>query len=411
MKKLATLKTRIVYFFCGYLAILLMLYSGALFGMLHMSEDQVFKRQVKDIANIVERNLEESGELPNHLPKYITAYEGLSNVPSELKGYIAGLRSGYHEIDGDGFDYHISIVDIPTRDRILYVFYDVASIETTDRFEMLILLGLTSAGLIVLAIGWSLAKSVSKRILNPIVKLAQEVQSLSPDDLTTRLHYNSTKDEVGTLVNTINRLLESVSDFTTREREFTAHASHELRTPVTVIKGAVEIIKSRSNEKTTVIQQPLSRIGRAVSEMEKLIETFLLLARQGEKPDEDEWCDLSAVITGVVESCRHILEGKPVEVTLNIPGSLTVQAPESLTSIAVSNLIRNSFMYTQEGNVDISIAKDRIFVRDSGPGIDPAQQGKGLGLTIVKRLCERLNWNFNIVSQQGKGTSAELRFA
>lgn len=410
MRKLATLKTRIIYFFCGYLAILLMVYSGALFGMLHINEDQLFKRQVKNMADIVERSLEETGKLPNHLPNNFAAYEGLSNVPSELKGYIADLRPGYHEIDSDGLDYHVEIIDIAARDRILYVFYDVRSFETTEIFDTLIVSALISAGLIVLAIGWSLAKSVSNRILNPIVKLAQKVRSLSPDDLTTRLHYDSTKDEVGTLVDTINRLLERVSDFTTREREFTAHASHELRTPVTVIQGAVEVIRNRSGEETIAIEKPLSRIERAVSEMDKLIEIFLLLARQGQTPDEDKQCDLSATVRKVVDSCRYILGNKPVDVNLILPDSLIVQAPESLVSITVGNLVRNSFMYTSEGKVDISVHEDRVVISDNGPGIDPAQKGKGLGLTIVKRLCERMKWGFNITSHAGEGTRVELFF-
>lgn len=177
-----------------------------------------------------------------------------------------------------------------------------------------------------------------------------------------------------------------------------------------MIKGAVEIIKGRIDLKSPKTGHPLLRIERAISEMESLIETFLFLARHGQKPDEDTRCDLVVVVNTVVDSCRHLLESKPVDINLSIPDSQIVQAPESLVSIAIGNLVRNAFMYIDEGKVEISVLKDKLVVQDNGPGIDPAQQGKGLGLTIVRRLCERMQWTFNIVSRQGDGTRAELIF-
>jgi signal transduction histidine kinase len=106
----------------------------------------------------------------------------------------------------------------------------------------------------------------------------------------------------------------------------------------------------------------------------------------------------------------HILENKPVEVTVHTLGSLTVQAPSSLVTIALGNLVRNAFMYTKKGKVEITLLEDRVIILDSGPGIDPSWQGKGLGLTIVKRLCERMSWQFIITGPHGEGTRAELIF-
>jgi signal transduction histidine kinase len=341
---------------------------------------------------------------------HITLYENISNVPEELRGFVENHGPGVFEIVGKDFDYHAALTKIGTENQLVYIFYNTGSIQSKESLESFITIALLVIGLVVVLMGWFLAKSVSNRILNPIVKLAHEVQLLSPDDSTTRLQYSATKDEVGTLVNTINRLLKKISEFTTREREFTSHASHELRTPVTVIKGAIEIIKEREENRESRIWQPLSRVERAVSEMEKLIKTFLLLARQGEKPDMNEKCNLSDIIKDVVESNRHILKNKIIKVNLNIPDSFVIQAPASLVSIAVANLVRNAFMYTSEGKVEISLHKDRVVISDNGPGIDTAQEGKGLGLTIVKRLCERMKWEFNITSHANEGTCVELIF-
>jgi signal transduction histidine kinase len=410
MKKPQTLRSRIIFFFCGYLTILFLIYSVALEGIFRISEDLVFSRQLEEISKNIKSNIEEYGKEPVDLPEHISVYHHFSDIPLFLRKYIKNRESGIVEIVGKEYNYHASILKIEQHPEPIYIFYNTGTMQADDTFESIMILSLIAITFLVGIIGFLLAWSVSNRILNPIVKLAHEVEMLSPDETSARLHYGTTKDEIGTLVSTINRLLEKISEYTIREREFTAHASHELRTPVTVIKGAVEVIRNRSGEETTLFQQPLSRIERAVSEMEKLIETFLLLARQGQKPGEDEQCDLSATVRKVVDSCRHIIGNKPVHVKLMLPDSLAVQAPESLVSIAVGNLVRNSFMYTSEGKVDISVHKDRVVISDNGPGIDPAQEGKGLGLTIVKRLCERMKWSFTIISNAGEGTCVELIF-
>ncbi|MGD9158369.1 MAG: HAMP domain-containing sensor histidine kinase [Desulfobacteraceae bacterium] len=410
MIKPQTLNARIIFFFCGYLTILLLIYSSALIIMFRFAEDMVFKRQLTEISGSVKEHMEKYGKMPLDLPRHISVFQDLPSIPQHLRSYIISREPGIIEINGDDFNYHAAILKIQPGNRVIYILYDTGTIEANERFESIIILALLVLTSTVVIIGLLLAKSVSNRILNPIIKLAKEVEALAPDDTSTRLHYTTAKDEVGTLVRTINQLLGRISEFTRREREFTAHASHELRTPVTVIKGAVEIIKNRNNDTKSGIKQPLSRVERAVSEMEKLIETFLLLARQGQKPGEDESCDLSAVIKNVLDACLHILGNKPVDVNLNIPDSQIVQAPASLVSIAVGNLVRNAFMYTGEGKVDVSAYNDRVVIKDSGPGIDPAQEGKGLGLTIVKRICERLGWQFKITSHRNGGTCAELVF-
>ncbi|MDY6987319.1 MAG: HAMP domain-containing sensor histidine kinase [Thermodesulfobacteriota bacterium] len=410
MKKPQTLRSRIVLYFCGYLAVLLTAYSAALYGMVRISEDLAFNRQLSEIADGILRHVEESGEIPLFLPMHVTAYSGLSSVPPELRDLVANRQPGVFEIS-DEADYHAALVPIPSTGRMLYVFYDVASMEATEQHETFMIIGVTGLGLGLLFMGWILARSVSNRILNPISGLAKEVQSLSLDKDTVGLGSYTAPDEVGTLAGTIDQLLKRISAFTRREREFTSHASHELRTPVTVIRGAVEILKGRSHEKDQAIRRPLARIERAVTDMEMLIDTFLLLARQGQDPDKEETCHLPAVVKEVVASYQHLLEEKPVEVAVRTADAGTVRAPSSLVTIALGNLVRNAFQYTMTGKVEILALADGVRVHDSGPGIDADQQGGGLGLTIVERLCERMNWRFVITGAPGEGTRADLIFS
>ncbi len=411
MKNQQTLRSRIVLFFCGFLAVLLPIYSAAIYGMLIFSEDLAFARQLDENAGRIIQHVEKHGELPDFLPMHITAYSDLADVPLYLQGQVADHEPGSFEINGDNLDFHAALVLLPTTEQMLYIFYDVASIESTEQLQSAMMLYLSVAGVIVLCLGRILARTLANRILNPITELADEVQSLSLDGDTVELRSSVTPDEVGVLVATINQLSQRIAKFTRREREFTAHVSHELRTPVTVIKGAVEILQSRDVLTDQTIQRPLERIERASADMEMVIDTFLLLARQGEMPNKEETCDLPLVVSKVVDSYRHMLAAKPVAIEVDTTDSGALSVPESLVTIALGNLVRNAFSYTLQGKVEIIACADRIRVVDSGPGIDPSRVGRGLGLTIVERLCERTGWQFEVSGRDGGGTQAELIFA
>jgi signal transduction histidine kinase len=405
-----TLRSRIVFYVCGYLAVLLIVYSAGISGMLKISEDLAFNRQLSETADRVARHVEEHGEIPAHLPFHISAYIDISNVPQPLKAFVTHRSPGVFEVADDA-DYHAAIIPILSTGQKLFVFYDVSSIEINDWFEYYIIIALIGIGAGIFILGWLLTRSLSNHILNPLSELAEAVQSISPDEPARELSSFSSPDEIGMLSEKINQLLKRISDFTRREREFTSHASHELRTPVSVIKTAVEVLRRRTKESDFGIVQPLARIERSVTDIEMLINTFLMLARQGHGTDSDESSDLKRVAEHVVETYRYLLESKPVEVNILAPDAVCIKAPESLVTIALGNLVRNAFAYTMEGSVEIIVSPDRISVSDSGPGMDDTGRKSGIGLTIVQRLCNRMNWQFTISGTPGKGTRAELIFS
>lgn len=410
MKRPRTLRSRIVLYFCGYLAVLLTLYSGALIGIFRISEDLIFERQLSEISDRIARHLETHGKIPDCLPMHISAYTDLTRVPSHLQPFVKNREPGILEFSGQAFSAHAAIVPLAAMGQTLFVFYDVGSIESSEQLESLMKLGLMILGSSVLFLGWILARSLSNRILTPVTELVATVRALPLDQDHATLDFDPTPDEVGTLARTISHLLKRISAFTRREREFTSHASHELRTPVSIIKGAMEIISNKIDRADLSLQRPMQRIGRAVTDIEMLIDTFLLLARQGQLPDKNETCSLAVVIEKVVADYRYLLANKPVEVNMRAADAGTLSAPPSIVTIALGNLVRNAFQYTIQGEVEIVALADRVRITDSGPGFDDARARGGLGLTIVKRLCKRMHWQFHILGRPGQGTSAELIF-
>jgi signal transduction histidine kinase len=410
MKGPQTLRARIILFFCGYMTVLLTIYSGTSIVMFRTAEDMAFNRQLSEISAGIARHVEVHGEIPDVLPMHTSAYLDLARVPPHLQKDIKDHTPGVFEIQGHKFSTHAAIIPIFSTGKTLYVLYDVESIESSEELESIIIIFMVILGLSIVFLGWILARSLANRILTPVSELATAVQTLPMNADGVELRFNPTPDEVGTLGKTITHLLKRISEFTRREREFTAHASHELRTPVTVIKGAMEILKGRSEEGQTAIRDPLARIERAVTDIELLIDTFLMLARQRQTPKQDEPCDVQEIINRIVSTNQYLLATKPVEVEVRTEEAEPLQAPVSVVTIALGNLIRNAFQYTMDGKIEIIVFSDRVSIIDNGPGINASRKSGGLGLTIVERLCEYMGWRFVIAGVPRKGTQVDLVF-
>jgi len=229
------------------------------------------------------------------------------------------------------------------------------------------------------------------------------------------------------LAKALEQYTDRIRSFVDRERTFTRDASHELRTPITVIRLAAAALLEHGALSPRARTQA-DRIQVAAHDMSELVEAFLLLAREGAQGLTGEPVDLAAVVATEIERARPLLERKPVTVESDFQSSLTLDAPERVLSILVGNLIRNAFHYTERGVVHVRLASGVLTIEDSGVGIQEEQvetllrpfergaasagaAGWGVGLTIVKRLVDRFGWDLALGSREGGGTRARVVFA
>ncbi len=388
-----TLRSRIAVHFFAYTLLLVLVYSLALLFVVYHVQDVALGRQLSSYADDIARYVETHSRVPENLPPNVTAFVGLSGVPSRLQPYLNGQDDCAFEINDDDLDFHVDVRRAAKIDSTIYVFYDVRSIDLAETYERYLQLWVAGIGICVLLAGFVAARFEASQLSAPLARLTAEVQDLSLHSPAPSLRHLESPDEIGTLARTIGDLLARVEAFTQREREFTSHASHELRTPAAVIKGAAEILEARAADDMG-IGEPTARIQRAVVEIETLIETFLLLARQHDRPAARA-CELRAITEDVVAAHRHLLNGKPVEVDVQARQAGTAHVAPAVASIAIGNLVRNAFMYTTEGRITLQVLTDRVILTNpvGGRGI---AKGEGLGLTIVRRLCERMGWTFTI---------------
>jgi signal transduction histidine kinase len=177
-------------------------------------------------------------------------------------------------------------------------------------------------------------------------------------------------------------------------------------------------------------QRALKRVQGANRDMEALVESFLILAREGDTGLPGEHFPASDVVRDEVEKVRPMVAGKPVELRVEQDADFELHAPSTVLAVMLGNLLRNACRYTDAGHVTVRVEPGRIEVSDTGIGMGPEELarafepfyrgaggqtggrevGQGIGLTIVQRLAERYGWPVRIDSEFGKGTRAEIRF-
>ena len=363
-----------------------------------------------------------------HLPdtRNLTGYLRSSTNQSPLPEGLADLGPGFHEMpSGRGFNSaHVSI----DGDQTLYLVFDG---ERVNHLALYFGLAPLAGVLVVLYVAAWLGYRLAGRAISPVVQLANTVGDLDPEapdpEAFSPERLPPQADlEVHALNDSLRTLIERVNAFVLRERNFTRDASHELRSPLTVIGLASDMLLTEQDLDRPARNSVL-RIKRAATDMQELTETLLLLARESDHGvSMDEVC-VNDVIREEFERSRNLIDAKPVEVEIHDSHQLKILASEKVVSVLIGNLLRNAFIYTDEGRVDIEIDQYEVRISDSGIGIPqqtlgnvfkpfvrgapPGRRGHGVGLSIVKRLADRFGWVVQIASTEGVGTQVTVIFA
>lgn len=344
-----------------------------------------------------------------------------ASLPTEL----VALGPGLHDID-TGAPMDTVYVDRRPAGTFIARF----SSDIVDKAILLTgLLGLLLSLAAVYLMSW-LTYRTSKRLVSPVSWLAEVVQRWDPRDpdgsTIAPAHLPADAgSEVRHLASALGAMADRVGDFVERERDFTRDASHELRTPLTVIRVATDLLLADPDISARQ-QRSLARVQRAGRDMEAVIEAFLILAREADIAPQSEAFDVIDVVHEELERVRAMVAGKPIEIELIEDASPRLYASRRVLNVMLGNLLSNAAHFTDTGCISVRVDSDRIEVRDTGIGMsveslerafDPfwradftREDGKGMGLSIVRRLGERFGWPVSLSSVEGEGTLATIRF-
>ena len=234
----------------------------------------------------------------------------------------------------------------------------------------------------------------------PLRKLERWSAKLSSDNSDSQvpeLRFH----EFDALANRLQYAFERMREGVEKEKLFLRHASHELRTPIAILSANLELIDrlTGDRERSEAEQASLVRQYRALDDIRLLIETLLWINRQSENLPKAEQIDLRRELDIIVDNYRYLLDARAVSLTVN-GSDEAISAPAAAVRIVLSNLVRNAFQYTVDGEVLIAIGPDQVAIENTNSADLDAdhiaegddEYGFGLGLELVSLICERFEW-------------------
>ncbi len=423
MKYTHSLRNRIIFSFCLFAAFLTLIYSILIRSAFFTAEDMVLENMLQtEVDNYLER-YKKDPSTPIPFSTYISSYHGTEKMPVFAKEMVLGLTEGIYETEGplsisEPKEYHVSVTKMPDRDEYLYLLYNESAFSANERIEMTLSGILLAISLVVIGAGAIIGVLMVRKVIAPVRELAAHVAGSDPENLPVNLSGRFANDEIGLLARNLEESMQRIQAFVDREKHFTRDASHELRTPVTVIKGALELIQQLPVYQEQSLQRPLNRIERSIHGMTQTIETFLWLAREESKQDNKQTCNVLSEVKNSFNEHKALFSYKQIQSEFIEVASPVIAGPPSVFKIVVDNLLRNAFTYTKKGMIKVTVLQYSIEVYNTEmmvrgatkDELDKASTGFGFGLAIVERLCDRFGWQLTLKVQDNNATAVKLNF-
>ena len=271
---------------------------------------------------------------------------------------------------------------------------------------------------------------ISRKILRPISTMTRTAQNIAIENMTSRIPVNPVDDELNELAKTFNNMLDRLQVGITQQQRFVSDASHELRTPATVIRGYSDVLMRWGAKDPDILQESIEAIHSEADNMQQLIEQLLFLARSDQKrqPLKMERLELSEIVEDVFHKTRQVTHTHEVKLSNN--DKATILADKVTIRQMLRIFIDNAIKYTPEGGtVKIDSVRNgnsiKLSVTDTGIGIAPENQekiferfyrvnashskqevsGTGLGLSIAKWIANQHHIKLEVESELDKGTT------
>ena len=383
-----------------------------------------FQLEERAIERVLESRLEAAIAAPEaHLLRRsrrvpnvrVLTSQALDGIPASL----FELEDGVHEYGRGQQEWFVALRTLDDGRRI-------AVVENTDALELrerVSRLTLAGGSLVTVYLALWLGFRISRRMLQPLERLADSVSGDRDFDASRRVDYGHANDEIGALASALQGYRERIISALQRERAFSADASHELRNPLAVILSSAELLAERASEDGT--RRAAQRIVDAALQMDRTVTTLLLLAREQVLDGHLEAVAVTDHVDAVVTRVRDEYPSSALEV--HHLGHPVIRSSPHALEVVVGNLVRNAVQHSGGGATRVWVHEDRLVIEDEGQGIpdhefprvlEPGVRGSGagghgtgLGLPLALRICERMGWRVSLRSAPGEGTRAELVFA
>ncbi len=327
---------------------------------------------------------------------------------------------------------NLRLVAIPVHHQgefIAVLFIARSTIEIQGFMTLLYWIG-GSLGLVSIVISAWAGYVMALRSFRPLIEINRTARAVAAGDLTRRLKSQAHDDEFIELVSALNTMFKALEDSFIAQKHFTGDASHELRIPLTILKGEIEVAL-RQERSTAEYQHTLRQNLTVIERMHRIVNDLLTLARAdaGQLEFVQDSVDFSLLLQEVQQQHLISYSQKRLHLMDDIEEDLQLIGDENALERVIYNLLNNAYKYSPEGatvRLQAKTEQGRIIVhiQDEGPGIDLDHQqhlfnrfyrsddardrkkgGVGLGLAICKRIIEGHGGDIKVNSQLGQGAT------
>ncbi|MCY6482859.1 HAMP domain-containing sensor histidine kinase [Clostridium aestuarii] len=439
-----TFKITFVYTFI--LSILLFLVSvGILFGFKFFLIEQT-RENVDKNSEIIVNKMKNISEIPEKLIYDTVLRENIEvNVfdinkkliytsikDNEYESYYIP-NINYSEVIRDTNNYEKLILNkgISVNDKIYYLQFS-KNLEEENEYFFILLTALVVLDIIIIIITMVVASKVSKKMLRPVDDMTKIVKAINIKNLDTRLNVNGSHDELKELAQTFNEMFDRIQESYERQNQFVSDASHELRTPIAVIQGYVNLLNRWGKNDKEVLEESIIAIKSESQNMKELVEKLLFLARADKKTQKVEKSEfyLDELVDEVFKETKLIDTNH--EIINKTDEKILIFADRKLLKQTLRIFIDNSIKFTAEkGSITVNAYSNKnkaiLVIEDTGIGIpkedipyvfnrfyrsDKSRSkdkgGTGLGLSIAKWIIAQHKGTINIKSVVDFGTKISI---
>jgi len=417
-KKFHSLSRRIVFQFCTFTLVLSAIYGFFSFMLMYNLEDKFLEQEVTKEANYLSAQYKKLGHWPKARGAHMTLHYTPESFPDDFRDLYFEEPKRTEFYGNEGRHYHL--YKFPEHPDV-YLVAEVSQKLLVRPIREYVFNFLFIFGTILTIVAFIIAYMIGCKTAKPLKALADLVDGVAPENIPDTFAHNFPNNEIGVLARTLEKSMQQISKALEREKCFTRDASHELRTPVAIVKNAVEVYQEKNPQNDTN-HELIARISEAAMQMEQTVSTLLVLAREEQTAVEKEPVKLLPIVEQSILDHGYLLQDKPVDVEVSDNCNTQIIAQKGMLKVLLDNLISNAFQYTHQGKVSVGFVDNQLIIKDTGTGIEQdisdkitesavkgsQSTGYGFGLSIVKRLCEHQAWSLMVES--GEGTTVSVAF-
>jgi hypothetical protein len=397
-KTKSSLPTAITYLVVGLALGITLIYS--LFILLYswLVEDNIFNRLVAAEAHYIQQAYQQSGRVEDPRSGFITMHPDWRDLPKKVINERAQKQDQIEFTLDDGSTVHIHVVELGDKDYVLMA--NVGEFEVSKDYLPNVITWLGLLALVAAALVSLIAFIVARRLTDPIKTLAEQVNMLPSNSVTAGFSQQYPNNEMRVLATTIESSFFNLQAALQREVNFTRDVSHEIRTPISILKNVLDANKTSH----VLTDKSYQQAKRAILELQSITNTLLALSR--DESTHTEILDMAQQIENILLhhfELNNTDKGQELCLQLALEERVYVETNQNLTQILLNNIVSNIVQYATGPGVEIKLTSTFVTFANQTTGDvpenpetagvkGPKSAGIGQGMNLIERICQVNDW-------------------